>query len=135
MRKTLNIDTKISLLEFCERFVKHNTIVYLYSEKVYKDDEGHLQRDINKLECVMDWQITMSDDEYAYYHRAHPDVSRSNYRFNNVVAVINAFEEHCFGAIDYIALIIDLDNVLCNIHGDTCEGKSFDEEIWVKGLS
>lgn len=134
MRKTLNVDTKISLIEFCERFVKHNTIVYLYSERLCKDENGVMRRELTHLETVMDWQITSNEEDDAYFE-AHPDVKKSKYVFNNVVAVINAFEENFEDVTDSIAIVVDLDNVLCKVHGDTCEGKSFDGEIWVEGLS
>lgn len=107
MNRTLDINTKVTLWEFCERFIKHNTTIYLYSERVYKDEEGILQTELTPLECVMDWQIAANKDDDAYFD-AHPDVHKSKYIYNNVSAVINSYEEPIKDRLDCVSLIVEV---------------------------
>ena len=104
--RTLNINTRIPLWEFCERFVAQNTEVYLYEEEVYLDEEGVVQQKIYPLEEVMDWQI-FPDYEESSYFRFHPEVHKCKYSDYNVVKVINSFEESCHERIDCVALVVE----------------------------
>ena len=105
-KRNLDIDTKVTLWEFCERFVKHNTTIYLYSEKLIKG-ENQYHTELDHLETVMDWQIAPDYPESEYF-RVHPDVLPSKYTYSNVLAVINSFEEPIKERIDCVSLIIDV---------------------------
>ena len=104
--RTLDINTRISLWEFCERFVGNNTEVYLYEEEVYLDEDGDIHQKIYPLEVVMDWQIA-SDYEESHYFRCHPEVHKCKYSDYSVVKVVNSFEEPCHERIDCVALVVD----------------------------
>ena len=104
--RALKINTKVHLWEFCERFVKHNTVVYLYAEKLLKD-ENQYHAELTFLEKVMDWQIAPDYPESDYF-RVHPDVLSSKYTYSNVSAVINSFENPFHNVLDCIALILEV---------------------------
>lgn len=104
--RTLDINTRIPLWEFCERFVAHNTTVYLYEEEVYLDEEGDVQQRIYPIEEVMDWQIALDYEESSYF-RCHPEVRKSKYSHYNVVKAINSFEDPCHVRIDCVALVVE----------------------------
>ena len=84
-------DERITILiDFVEQFVAHNTDVETYSlelvpEKI-TDTITRYCKKFNKLETVMDWQITEPDD--CSYYKAHPDVKPSKYRYHNVEMII-----------------------------------------------
>ncbi len=100
-------DFKIPLWQFIERFVGHNTTVYLYKENFIKDEEGITRLDsYTLLEKVMDWQCFDSPYEDEYF-KSHPDVKRSKYINNNVVKTLNCFEETLRERVDAVAIVID----------------------------
>lgn len=97
---------KIPLQQFIERFVGHNTTVYIYKERFFTDDEGIKQHELTLLEKVMDWQCFESPYEDEYF-KNHPDVKRSKYINNNVVKTLNCFEETLHERVDAVAIVID----------------------------
>lgn len=100
-------DFKIPLWQFIERFVGHNTTIYLYKENFTRDEEGVLHLDsYTLLEKVMDWQCFESPYEDEYF-KNHPDVKRSKYINNNVIKTLNCFEETLHERIDAVAIVID----------------------------
>ena len=101
-------DFKIPLWQFIERFVGHNTTVYIYKETFYNDDEGVRQHELTLLEKVMDWQCSNNPADDDYFD-AHPDVKRSKYINNNVVKTLNCFEETLHERIDAVAIVIDVE--------------------------
>ena len=101
-------DFKIPLWQFIERFVGHNTTVYIYKENFIKDENGIRQHELTLLEKVMDWQCFDSPYEDDYF-KSHPDVKRSKYINNNVIKTLNCFEETLHERIDAVAVIIDVD--------------------------
>lgn len=107
MERTLDINTRVPLWEFCERFVKHNTLIYLYSEKLLGDGNRY-HTELTPLEKVMDWQIAPDYPESEYF-RVHPDVLPSKYTYSNVSAVINGFENPFHNVLDCIALIVEVE--------------------------
>lgn len=107
MNRTLDIDTKVTLWEFCERFIKHNTVIYLYAEKLLGDGNRY-HTELTLIEKVMDWQIAPDYPESDYF-RVHPDVLPSKYTYSNVSAVINSFENPFHNVLDCIALIVEVE--------------------------
>ena len=102
-------DFKIPLWQFIERFVGHNTTVYIYKENLIKDENGNTRlKSYTLLEKVMDWQCTNNPDDDGYFE-AHPDVKRSKYINNNVSKTLNCFEETLHERIDAVAVVIDVD--------------------------
>ena len=102
-------DFKIPLWQFIERFVGHNTTVYIYKERFYNDEEGVRQHELILLEKVMDWQCSNNPADDGYFD-AHPDVKRSKYINNNVVKTLNCFEETLHERLDAVAIVIDVDD-------------------------
>lgn len=101
-------DFKIPLWQFIERFVSHNTTVYIYKERFYNDEEGVRQHELTLLEKVMDWQCSNNPADNDYFD-AHPDVKRSKYINNNVVKTLNCFEETLHERLDAVAIVIDVE--------------------------
>lgn len=103
-------DFKIPLWQFIERFVGHNTTVYIYKENLVKDEEGNIRLDsYTLLEKVMDWQCFESPYEDEHF-KNHSDVKRSKYINNNVIKTLNCFEETLHERIDAVAIVIDIDS-------------------------
>lgn len=96
----------MKLIHFVEQFVAHNSIVELYSvELTPKTINGitYYNKYFNKLETVMDWQITEPDD--CGYYKAHPDVKPCKYRYCNVEMVIGRDDR-----IDHIGIVVEVEN-------------------------
>ena len=93
----------LSLWQFVEKYVAHNTLITLYREEYKNDDEGFRQHYLYPLEQVMDWQITTNKDDEPYF-KAHPDVHKSKYINAPVVKVIGGRYE--INSIDKIALVL-----------------------------
>lgn len=90
----------LTLREFVEKFVGHNTIVYLYREE-YKVTDGVVTRYRYKVGVFMDWQISYSKDDESYFI-AHPEVEKCKY-INAPVAKIIGKEN---AEVDEVAIVI-----------------------------
>ena len=100
----------MKLIDFVEQFVAHNTVVEIYSlelvpEKI-TDTITRYCKKFNKLETVMDWQITEPDD--CEYYKAHPDVKPCKYRYCNVEMVIGL--PNPTDRIDLIGIVVEVQN-------------------------
>lgn len=109
--KQAQIDTMpMKLIQFVEQFVTHNSTVELYSVKLTpkKTINGmtYYNKYFNKLETVMDWQITEPDD--CEYYKAHPDVKPCKYRYCNVEEVIGLPNPE--NRIDLIGIVVEVEN-------------------------
>lgn len=99
----------MKLIHFVEQFVAHNSTVELYSRKLVPETINgttYYNRQFDKIETVMDWQITEPDD--CEYYKVHPDVKPSKYRYCNVEMVIG--EPNPFGRIDLIGIVVEVQN-------------------------
>lgn len=72
-----------TLAEFVEKFVAHNSTVYLYEKwtKYVDTGEGCKQK-VTRWQLIwkgMDWQITYGKDDEDYFI-AHPEVEKCPYR-------------------------------------------------------
>ena len=80
----------MTLIDFVEQFVAHNTVVEIYSleliPETITDTITRYCKKFDKLETVMDWQITEPDN--CDYYRVHPDVKPSKYRYHNVEMIV-----------------------------------------------
>lgn len=80
----------MKLIDFVEQFVAHNTVVEIYSlelvPEIITDTVTRYCKKFDKLETVMDWQITEPDD--CAYYKAHQDVKPSKYRYCNVEMIV-----------------------------------------------
>lgn len=99
---------KIPLWQFVERFVGHNSVVYIYKERYYKDEEGVRQHELILLEKVMEWQIDNNPADDGYFE-AHPDVKKSKYINNNVTKTFNCFDEPLHERVDAVAVVVDVE--------------------------
>lgn len=97
----------VSLCEFVEKYVGHNSVVRLYREEI-KTENGLRKRYLYPLETVMDWQITYAPGDEDYF-RVHPDVKKSVYRNAPVLKIIGGTEG--FHTLDEIALVLDIKEV------------------------
>ena len=93
-----NEDTyKVRVVDFVERFVAHNTVIKLYTEHCFKNEEGVGVHDYVQIWKGMDWQITEGYINSDYF-KAHTDVLPCPYSESNVVKTKN---------IGYVASISD----------------------------
>ena len=80
----------MTLIDFVEQFVAHNTVIEIYSLEIVPekitDTITRYCKKFDKLETVMDWQITEPDN--CDYYRVHPDVKPSKYRYHNVEMIV-----------------------------------------------
>lgn len=109
--KQAQIDTMpMKLIQFVEQFVTHNSTVELYSVKLTPEKTingmTYYNKYFNKLETVMDWQITEPDD--CEYYKAHPDVKPCKYRYCNVEEVIGLPNPE--NRIDLIGIVVEVEN-------------------------
>lgn len=100
----LSFNTKITLEQFMERFVAHNTVVQLFTDEIIKEDNGIKGHSYTKIWQGMDWQIGVYGDDKMYFE-AHPEVEECPYSKNNVVKVIGCTDG--FHTVDEIAIVID----------------------------
>lgn len=97
----------MKLIDFVEQFVAHNTIVELYSLKLTPETINgmtYYNKQFNKLETVMDWQITEPDD--CKYYKFHPEVKTCKYRYCNVEMVIGLPNPE--NRIDLIGIVVEV---------------------------
>lgn len=97
----------MKLINFVEQFVAHNTIVELYSLKLTPETINgmtYYKKYFNKLETVMDWQITEPDD--CRYYKFHPEVKPCKYRYCNVEMVIGLPNPE--NRIDLIGIVVEV---------------------------
>lgn len=95
----------MNLIDFVDQFVAHNTVVEIYSVELMPETIGgttYYNRKINKLETVMDWQITEPDE----YYKTHTDVKPSKYRYCNVEGVIGV-PNHT-DRTDLVGIVVDV---------------------------
>lgn len=104
MNRVLYSDTKITLKELTERFIDHNSMVYVYYRTYHIDNSGIKVSQLHLLERVMTWQITLPENDQ--YYKIHPDVKPARYRYNNVVSIVKV-TEGCPNALDEIGVIIE----------------------------
>jgi len=109
--KQAQIDTMpMKLIQFVEQFVTHNSTVELYSVKLTPEKTingmTYYNKYFNKLETVMDWQITEPDD--CEYYKAHPGVKPCKYRYCNVEEVIGLPNPE--NRIDLIGIVVEVEN-------------------------
>ena len=95
---------QMKLVNFIERFVAHNTLVNLYSQKFEVNSEGIRYTVNDLLWSGMDWQIT-EDYSGSDYFKFHPDVLPCLYGECNVVKVTGLGLHE--GTSDEISLVID----------------------------
>lgn len=94
---------KVTVAEFCERFVGHNNLVRLFTEKrVVNEERNEFQYTIKWR--GMDWQIA-EDYPQSDYYRVHPDVEPCPYSTANVVKVTSVGLSGEFG--DEVSLVIE----------------------------
>ena len=99
----------MKLINFVEQFVAHNTIIELYSLKLTPETINRMtyyKKYFNKLETVMDWQITEPDD--CKYYKFHPEVKPCKYRYCNVEMVIGLPNPR--NRIDLIGIVVEVQN-------------------------
>ena len=98
----------MKLIDFVEQFVAHNTSVEIYSLEIVPekitDTITHYCKKFDKLETVMDWQITEPDD--CDYYRVHPDVKPSKYRHHNVEMVVGV--PNHIDRTDLIGIVVEV---------------------------
>ena len=92
----------LTLREFVEKYVGHNTIVYLYREE-HKMTDGVLTRYRYKVGVFMDWQISYNKDD-EYYFITHPDVKKCKYINAPVIQIIGKESAE----VDEVAIVIDI---------------------------
>ena len=100
----------MKLIDFVEQFVAHNTVVEIYSlelvpEKI-TDTITRYCKKFDKLETVMEWQITEPDD--CAYYKAHPDVKPSKYRYHNVEMIVGV--PNHIDRTDLVGIVVSVDD-------------------------
>lgn len=99
----------MKLIDFVEQFVAYNTVVEIYSieliPEMNADNIIRYNKKIDKLETVMDWQITEPDD--CEYYRAHPDVTPSKYRYHNVRGIIGV--PNHLDRTDLVGIVVEVE--------------------------
>lgn len=112
------------LAEFVERFVGHNSIVLLYDERYFIDDDGLRTREDKLLWKGMDWQISFNKGDEDYFI-THPDVEKCPYIDYDVVKVMTPQGDGVFHTIDEIGIVIDkidteiTKEVLSSVYGES----------------
>ena len=106
--KWKGVERIMKLIDFVEQFVAHNTDVEIYSlelvpEKI-TDTITRYCKKFNKLETVMDWQITEPDD--CAYYKAHPDVKPSKYRYHNVEMIVGV--PNHIDRMDLVGIVVEV---------------------------
>lgn len=99
----------MKLINFVEQFVAHNSTVELYSVKLTPgtiNEKTYYHKQFNKLETVMDWQITEPDD--CGYYKAHPDVEPCKYRYCNVEEVVGVPNHD--DRIDLVGIVVEVED-------------------------
>ncbi len=72
------IEENIKLCDFVERFVGHNSTVYLYKEHYEIENKSRVRHD-ELLWRGMDWQISFAYNDSDYF-KVHPEVQPCPYR-------------------------------------------------------
>lgn len=72
------ITENIKLCDFVERFVGHNSTVYLYKEHFEIENKSRIRHD-ELLWFGKDWQISFAYDDSDYF-KTHPEVLPCPYR-------------------------------------------------------
>lgn len=72
------ITENIKLCDFVERFVGHNSTVYLYKEHYEIENKSRVRHD-ELLWFGKDWQISFAYDDSDYF-KTHPEVLPCPYR-------------------------------------------------------
>ena len=100
----------MKLIDFVEQFVAHNTEVEIYSlelvPETITDTITRYCKKFNKLETVMEWQITEPDD--CAYYKAHPYVKPSKYRYHNVEMVVGV--PNHIDRTDLVGIVVSVDD-------------------------
>ena len=99
----------MKLIDFVEQFVAHNSTGELYSVELTPETINgmtYYNKQFDKLDTVMDWQITEPDD--CEYYKAHPDVKPCKYRYCNVEMVIGL--PNPTDRIDLIGIVVEVEN-------------------------
>lgn len=100
----------MKLIDFVEQFVAHNTVVEIYSLEIVPekitDTITRYCKKFDKLETVMEWQITEPDD--CAYYKAHPDVKPSKYRYCNVEMIVGV--PNHIDRTDLVGVVVSVDD-------------------------
>lgn len=75
---------KVKVVDFVERFIAHNTLVKLFTEK--RIDDGKNRFEYTLVWKGMDWQITEGYADSDYF-KVHPDVEPCPFSEANVVKI------------------------------------------------
>lgn len=114
----------MKLSEFVERFVGHNSIVLLYDERYFIDDDGLRTREDKPLWKGMDWQISFNEGDEDYFIN-HPDVEKCPYIDYDVVKVMTPQGDGVFHTIDEVGIVVDkidaeiIKDVLYSVYGES----------------
>ena len=99
----------MKLIDFVEQFVAHNTVVEIYSLEIVPEITDTITRyckKFDKLETVMEWQITEPDD--CAYYKAHSDVKPSKYRYHNVEMIVGV--PNHIDRTDLVGIVVSVDD-------------------------
>lgn len=96
------ITENIKLCDFVERFVGHNSTVYLYKEYFELKDKIRVRHD-ELLWRGMDWQISFAYDDSDYF-KVHPEVLPCPYRDAIVEKVVTP--QSVISAIGDVGIVI-----------------------------
>lgn len=100
----------MKLIDFVEQFVAHNTVVEVYSlelvPETITDTITRYCKRFDKLETVMEWQITEPDD--CAYYKAHQDVKPSKYRYHNVEMIVGV--PNHIDRTDLVGIVVSVDD-------------------------
>lgn len=90
----INSLNRMTLREFCENYVGHNTLIHLYTACRIKDENSMIKNHYTEVWSGMDFQISFqfNKDDMTYFQN-HPNITVCPYMFNNVIQVINNFEK------------------------------------------
>lgn len=84
-------EENLSLKDFVEHYVAHNSVVTLYEEKRVKFPGVGSFSDYKKIWSGMDWQIVCGPGDERYFE-AHPDVEKCPFVDRKVIKVLGAIE-------------------------------------------
>jgi hypothetical protein len=96
---------KVRVVDFVERFTAHNTVIKLYTEHYFINEEGMPVHDYIQIWKGMDWQITEGYADSDYF-KVHTDVLPCPYSEANVVKTMNI--GHVATTSDEVSLIIEV---------------------------
>mgnify|MGYP003571242360 CR=1 FL=1 len=100
----------MKLVEFVEKYVSHNDVVYLYNKHKVPDpeDDKVMIWEWDLLWKGMDWQIAIGPGEEEYF-KVHPEVEKCPYRDNEVISICPAIDgfRDCTDEVGIVIAVID----------------------------